>query len=82
MVAPAARTAGEAHAAGLGLPECLAAAEAAAADLHIPLNALVAAIDHLRVQQAAPPNLASAIRTWILGQFVIEPDGKDANVSH
>lgn len=58
------------------------AAEAAAADLHIPLNALVAAIDHLRVQQAAPPNLASAIRTWILGQFVIDPDSKDANVSH
>ena len=58
------------------------AAEAAAADLRIPLNALVAAIDHLRVQQGAPPNLASAIRTWILGQFVIDPDDKDANVSH
>ncbi|MDP5277437.1 ribbon-helix-helix domain-containing protein [Sphingomonas sp. DG1-23] len=42
------------------------ALEAAAADLALPLNALVAAIDHARIQAEDPPNLASAIRTWLL----------------
>ena len=42
------------------------ALETAAADLALPLNALVAAIDHARIQADAPPNLASAIRTWLL----------------
>lgn len=42
------------------------AIEAAAADLALPLNALVAAIDHARIQTDDPPNLASAIRTWLL----------------
>ena len=44
------------------------ALEAAATDLTLPLNALVAAIDHARIQSADPPNLASAIRTWLLDQ--------------
>jgi len=42
------------------------ALEAAAAARALPLNALIAAIDHARIQAAAPPNLASALRTWLL----------------
>jgi len=41
-----------------------ALAEAARAEL-IPLNALVARIDAERVLLGEPPNLASAIRTWL-----------------
>ncbi|ATY32514.1 ribbon-helix-helix domain-containing protein [Sphingomonas psychrotolerans] len=48
------------------------ALEAAAADLALPLNALVAAIDHARIQADAPPNLASAIRTWLLDRLLPE----------
>ena len=42
--------------------------ERAAAARSLPLNALIAAIDHARIQSADPPNLASAIRTWLLDQ--------------
>ena len=42
------------------------ALDAAAAERSLPLNALVAAIDHARIQNEDPPNLASAIRTWLL----------------
>ncbi len=31
----------------------------------LPLNALVAQIDVLRIAGDAPPNLASAIRSWL-----------------
>lgn len=41
------------------------ALEAAAAARALPLNALIAAIDHARIQTADPPNLASALRTWL-----------------
>ncbi|MFS2111879.1 ribbon-helix-helix domain-containing protein [Sphingomonas sp. Sphisp140] len=44
------------------------ALEAAAAERSLPLNALVAAIDHARIQGEDPPNLASALRTWLLAQ--------------
>jgi len=44
------------------------ALEQAAGDRALPLNALVAAIDHARISGEAPPNLASAIRTWLLAQ--------------
>ena len=44
------------------------ALEAAAAERALPLSALVAAIDHARIQADTPPNLASAIRTWLLDQ--------------
>lgn len=44
------------------------ALEAAAAARSLPLNALVAAIDHARIQGEDPPNLASAIRSWLLAQ--------------
>ena len=43
------------------------ALEAAAQARGLPLNALVAAIDHARIQAADPPNLASAIRVWLMG---------------
>jgi predicted DNA-binding ribbon-helix-helix protein len=37
----------------------------AAADLDLPLSALVARIDAARIQGEEPPNLASAIRVWL-----------------
>ena len=37
----------------------------AAAQLDLPLNALVARIDAERVALPDPPNLASAIRVWL-----------------
>lgn len=42
------------------------ALESAAQDRGLPLSALVAEIDALRVQTGNPPNLASALRTWTL----------------
>jgi predicted DNA-binding ribbon-helix-helix protein len=39
--------------------------EASAAKRNLPLNALVAQIDAARVAEPSPPNLASAIRTWL-----------------
>ncbi|TGX55092.1 aryl-sulfate sulfotransferase [Sphingomonas gei] len=44
--------------------------ETAAVRYALPLNALIAAIDHARIQAEDPPNLASALRTWLL----VEPD--------
>lgn len=46
------------------------ALETAAAARGLPLSALVAAIDALRVEAADPPNLASALRTWLMGEAV------------
>ena len=45
------------------------ALEAAARDLALPLSALVAAIDAARITQAAPPNLASALRSWLFDRI-------------
>ncbi|RYY28371.1 MAG: aryl-sulfate sulfotransferase [Sphingomonadales bacterium] len=45
------------------------ALEAAAEARALPINALVAAIDHARISGENPPNLASAIRTWLLDQL-------------
>lgn len=42
------------------------ALEDEAAARTLPLNALIAQIDALRILADAPPNLASAIRTWLL----------------
>lgn len=37
-----------------------------AAQVHaLPLNAIVAEIDALRIRAERPPNLASALRTWL-----------------
>jgi len=41
------------------------ALEGAAEARRLPLSALVAAIDAARVEQPDPPNLASAIRSWL-----------------
>ncbi len=40
--------------------------EAEAASHGLPLSALVAQIDALRIAAEDPPNLASALRTWIV----------------
>ncbi len=40
--------------------------DAAAAARGLPLSALVAAIDARRITEADPPNLASALRSWLL----------------
>jgi predicted DNA-binding ribbon-helix-helix protein len=42
--------------------------EDAAEDARLPLNALVARIDAARLEADDPPNLASAIRTWLYDQ--------------
>ncbi len=41
------------------------ALEAAARERQLPLSALVAEIDALRVGQVDPANLASALRSWL-----------------
>lgn len=46
------------------------ALEDAAAAHALPLSALIAQIDALRITTADPPNLASAIRSWLMGQHV------------
>lgn len=43
-----------------------AALEEEARRLDLPLSALVAQIDALRILAPAPPNLASALRSWLL----------------
>ena len=44
------------------------ALEAAARERGLPLSALVAQIDHARITGPAPPNLASALRSWLMAQ--------------
>lgn len=44
------------------------ALEAAAQDHGLPLSALVAEIDVLRIAADDPPNLASALRTWLFAR--------------
>jgi predicted DNA-binding ribbon-helix-helix protein len=46
------------------------ALETAAARQELPLNALIARIDAGRLAQSPPPNLASAIRQWLLEQAI------------
>ena len=54
------------HATSLTLePEFWSGLEQAAAELLLPLNAVVARIDAERVTAADPSNLASAIRVWL-----------------
>jgi len=45
-----------------------AALEQAARARALPLSALVAEVDALRITAADPPNLASALRTWLMGE--------------
>ena len=44
------------------------ALEAAAAERALPLNALIAEIDVLRIASPEPPNLASALRSWLFAR--------------
>jgi predicted DNA-binding ribbon-helix-helix protein len=55
------------------------ALEEAAVSRALPLNALIAAIDVARIQAEDPPNLASALRSWLLSE-AMHP--RDANYSH
>ena len=43
------------------------ALERAAANRGLPLSALVAELDASRIVATSPPNLASAIRSWLFG---------------
>ena len=47
-------------------PVFWAALEAAASTQKLPLNALIARIDAERIMVDNPPNLASALRCWLL----------------
>jgi predicted DNA-binding ribbon-helix-helix protein len=42
--------------------------DAEAAQQNLPLNALIARIDALRLDMEEPPNLASALRQWALAE--------------
>jgi len=44
------------------------ALEAEALARSLPLSALVAAIDHARIGAEEPPNLASALRSWLMSR--------------
>ena len=48
------------------------ALEQAAAARGLPLNALIARIDVARIEAEDPPNLASALRSWLLGAVLTE----------
>ena len=50
--------------------------EAAARDERLPLNALIARIDVERLEAAPPPNLASAIRQWLLARALDNRGGE------
>jgi predicted DNA-binding ribbon-helix-helix protein len=47
-------------------PVFWAAMVTAAERINLPLNALIAQIDVERIAAANPPNLASALRVWLL----------------
>ena len=49
-------------------PVFWAAVERAAAARQLPLSALIAEVDAVRILAEDPPNLASALRSWVLGQ--------------
>ncbi len=46
-------------------PVFWAALETAATARALPLNALIAEIDAIRIKAEVPPNLASALRSWL-----------------
>ena len=57
------------HATSISLePLFWAALEQAAAERDSPLSALVAQLDVLRIAAPVPPNLASALRSWLFAQ--------------
>ncbi len=61
------------HATSINLePVFWQALEQAAKDRALPLSALVAEIDALRIAAPAPPNLASSLRTWLASTTLAE----------
>ena len=50
--------------------------DAAAIDQGLPLNALIARIDAARIEAMPPPNLASAIRQWLLARALDDRGGE------
>jgi predicted DNA-binding ribbon-helix-helix protein len=59
------------HATSISLePVFWAALRRAAEEERVPLSALVARIDAGRVEEPAPPNLASAVRVWLFQRAV------------
>ena len=66
------------HATSISLePLFWQALEEAARRRALPLSALVAQIDALRIRAMSPPNLSSALRCWIIAQKC----DNDANTS-
>ena len=64
------------HATSISLePVFWEALQRAAVDEGLPLNALVARLDALRIESHDPPNLASAIRCWLMKRAEREGDG-------
>ncbi|WP_288456354.1 ribbon-helix-helix domain-containing protein [uncultured Sphingomonas sp.] len=60
------------HATSISLePMFWRALEQAADARGLPLSALVAAVDALRIQADDPPNLASALRSWLFAEYAI-----------
>jgi predicted DNA-binding ribbon-helix-helix protein len=55
-------------------PDFWQALEAAAVARSLPLSALVAQIDALRILANDPPNLASALRAWALADARAQPE--------
>ncbi|MEG3087756.1 ribbon-helix-helix domain-containing protein [Sphingomonas sp. PB4P5] len=49
-------------------PVFWAAVERAAAVRELPLSALIAEVDAVRILAEDPPNLASALRSWVLAE--------------
>ncbi len=50
--------------------------DAAAIEQGLPLNALIARIDAERLEVTPPPNLASAIRQWLLARALENGGGE------
>ncbi len=71
------------HATSISLePVFWTALEAAAKTHDLPLSALVAKIDHLRIGHDDPPNLASAIRSWLFAAATICDKGENDSQQH
>ncbi len=62
------------HATSIALePPFWAALEGAAGEAGVPLNALIARVDAERLEVPEPPNLASALRLWLLARARAAP---------
>lgn len=54
------------------------ALERAATSYRLPLSALVAEIDAIRIVASDPPNLASALRSWLLDEAIQHLNDNDS----